>query len=1005
MPRQRSRARSRRLVGALVVLFVVGALGAGAWYLIRRGRGSSDPFRRALHAQQAGDMASAESQARAILEEEPDHAGARALLIQVLASARRFDEAESLAQYWQDRPDDEVLGLRARSQLALQRGDADKAVRLARLVADRDPAFSQAMLMQVQDLRGTPVDREGAVRAAESLGRLSHAPSVRAAAFLFAAETLRDLEREAATAARRHELAQRREIDRREARGAALTPMGPGGSADLSPADAKALMGRIQLLSPEEAEQLKGRETLEALLEAEPAQHAARASLIAYYLGASMAAKAVAEAEHLTDAPALIALRTVGALAAAGEVTTALEVLDALTSVPEAARTLMRARILTSGSDVQREEGLASLQALAKAEPDNLTLAEEVFSRLVTLGDIDRAIAFLEDVAKANPRLRVTALRERSARALATGQREQLHGFLEQLAAIVTLDELPGLFTRLQGAGGPADASAVELLDRVLAAGHVDAAEVRLLRAAVTSARPGAAPDGRSWAEHAREDLETIATSAGVSASLLVRAAQGALAADERDLIGVLLGRALSAAQGGTQALELYLRLVGDKDATLRQLVSQGMRAGALAEPGRSAWIGALADALLSGDATVLRRASGDAAPAAAQAPVDTDTALQLLLAARAKDWPEAEAYARQRIAAAGAKDRDLAVMHLGAVLLDAGKLEAVLSLHEGNAMPASHREQRVLALDRLGRFAEATREARTLVAETGGSNRALVVLAQVLSKRDPDAALAAAAAAPGSLEGAFLRADLLERRGDEEAALVLFEDLLRASQNRNMAAWQGLGRVLTAAGRGSELIQHLTTAIGELPATARSQDVAALFLMRGQALEGERGFESAFADYKRVLELVKDHPVALNNAAWLMSAGLVRSTVSDPVAWREQALEMVGRAVRAAPGLAPLYHTQAKILMALERNQEALESMDRAIEIYSAQPVPEGTDPRSSARAAAARARLGSYLLDKAHLLAAMGRADAARGLFREIVEAFPGSYPAAEAQKALGD
>lgn len=995
------RPRSRRVVLPVLIVLVLSAVSVGVVYLVQRGRGSSDPFRKAIVAQQAGDLVGAELLARKVLADDPSHERARYLLIYLLATSDRIDEAEELARHWMVNADDEVKGLRVLGELALQRGDPTTALRLARIVADRDPAFAQAMLIQVQELRGTPADREGSVRAAEAMGGLASTPAVRASAFLYAAETLRDLEIAEPDAVRKAALAERRERARRAARAAVMTRIDPDAPDQLSPIAARALMGRIQLLSNDPSERRQGREELEAVLEREPDRHPARAALVRYFLTEGVPEAAAAQARLLDRAPPLVALAAVAALAAAGEAASALDVLGTLSSIPASARDRLRARILIQGPESGRAAGLDAMEALARAAPDQVELAQEALAHLHAAGETERGTALLEDLAAHEPRLRVMALTERAAALRAAGSRARLEATLGELAAIVTLADLPGIFARLQVGSSPTDTAAVEFLNRVLEAGQVDANEVRLLRAAVTISRPGDAPDGRLWAACARDDLIALGEDPDVPTRALVNAATLCVAADERDLSGVLLARALARPAEGSAALDLYVRLVADRDPTQREMVAAGMRRTAASDGAFAEWLTRLADALAAGDTTNLRRPAS--APAAAAQPNATESALQLLLASQAADWPEAEAYARARLAVAGDRTEAQAREHLGAVLLGAQKFDQVLVLHEGEGRTPRHLEQRVWALRGLRRTAEALAEARALVRETEGSDRALLVLAQVLRERDPDAALAAASAVPDSVQGSFLRAELLEERGDAPAAAQVFEDMLVASRDRNQAAWEGLARLRAAEGRDGDLVRRLSTTLQAPGPALRPGELASLFLMRGQALERLQSYEEALADYNRVLSVVRDHPVALNNAAWLMSSGLVRQTTPDTQAWQEKALELVDRAVGVAPDLAPLHHTRAKILMAMGRHADALPALDKALALIGSQRAPDAGLRPVDAGSAAARGRVANYLLDKASVLRDLRRGDEARALYERVAREYPGTFQAGQALKGL--
>ena len=157
MPRRRKGRRRGRLIAVSVLLLI--AVVVGVIYLLDVARTLTDPLGQALAARGAGDTQRAEELLRRILHANPQDVRARQALIDMLVDVERLEEAQDLARVWLDAPETEVRGLKSSSLLAFMRGEASAAMRYARMVADRDPAFSQRMLMQVEDAVGSPGSR------------------------------------------------------------------------------------------------------------------------------------------------------------------------------------------------------------------------------------------------------------------------------------------------------------------------------------------------------------------------------------------------------------------------------------------------------------------------------------------------------------------------------------------------------------------------------------------------------------------------------------------------------------------------------------------------------------------------------------------------------------------------------------------------------------------------------------------------------------------------------
>jgi tetratricopeptide (TPR) repeat protein len=462
--------------------------------------------------------------------------------------------------------------------------------------------------------------------------------------------------------------------------------------------------------------------------------------------------------------------------------------------------------------------------------------------------------------------------------------------------------------------------------------------------------------------------------------------------------VGAFLAQGLCRPEAGDAALALYLRLLGNADGASRDLSAQGMRESPVSSGEFGPWVRALADALARGDDSSLRRPSGT--PPAFGWPARIERLLQFSLAVRASDWPEAEVFARQLLADAPGQLE--AAVRVGAVLLQTKKYDDVLALHGGAKLAPEQRAQRVQALQGLARKDEALAEARTLVRETEGSDRALLVLGRLLRGTNPDAALAALSPAAGHLEVDVLRGELLEQRGADDAAVQVYEEMLRASGNRDLRAWQGLARVRSAQGRDLAFVQRVTSAIDEAPRGAKDAELAPLYLLRGQAQEKRNDVEGALKDYLRVIEAQPKNVVALNNAAWLLGTQVVRRPEEAAKA-REQALALAERAVREMPDAAPVHHTRAKILVAAGRADEALVGFDKAIERVQADLDSATKAGRGASEVEALRGRFVRYLYDRAEALEKKGDVEGAKTVYRRIRDEFPRTYPATQSKEAL--
>ena len=519
---------------------------------------------------------------------------------------------------------------------------------------------------------------------------------------------------------------------------------------------------------------------------------------------------------------------------------------------------------------------------------------------------------------------------------------------------------------------------------------------LRLLRAALAATREGDDASGRPWAEAA------CCWTSGPSADaedaprrVLSDAVALAVAGDQPKLAGRLIGRALLRTGTGGDPVGLYLRAAAARDRGRRVLASEGLRGSAPGNPAAQPWLDRLASALTAGDVRVLRQPAADWSPAAGIPPL-VDAQLQLGMAGKAKDWPEAETFARMILERW--PDAPNAAERLGAVLLLAGKLDELLALHQGESLSSGQRVQRIEALKRLDRMQEALDEARAMLRATDASDDALLALGRLLKESDPNQAIAALSSVSGGPRVDLLRGELLEDHGDEDAAGQIYEDLIRVSGGRSIVAWRSLARVRDIQDREAEFVRRVSEAIDAPPRGLSRNALALLVLLRAQAKEALENYEGALADYQSVLRVLPSHPAALNNIAWIMATHIAWSEGERP-AKLEEALGLVNRAYEEFPAAAVL-HTRAKVLDALGRTKEALADVKQGVALTEKRLTATDLSPLVREQL---RERRGRYLIEQGALLEALGAMDEARAIYELVREEHPLSAEAELAAAAL--
>ena len=751
--------------------------------------------------------------------------------------------------------------------------------------------------------------------------------------------------------------------------------------------EAKALMARIDLLSEEDQKKEKARVTLAEFIDDDESDQvdAARFSLVRSLLEDGQYERAAGLAAELESAPVLF-LRALSELGQAGQRAQVIKIIDGANTEKLPLLPLFRARVLLAGNQEERERGIAELEKIALAPESDWPLVRDCYMRIKAAGEPQRALALLEKASAGDdPDAQFTAHLERTVAAVQDSGASDAQ--LAKLAVAAEDEKLVIAYHVLSQVGDAGALAARQVLDRAVDAAF-GSSERRLVRATLLSGQKGAAV----------ADLVAISEDAGASRETLVNAAAVAAASEEPKLLGRLMARALVSDEGEGNPIAVLQRASAANDAGRAQ-IAEGVRVTAAAVAPYGDWLRALADAFSAGDLVALRRPAGEWAPTE-QAPQPLEPILQAVLASVARDWGEAEAYARKIMDTW--PDRVAGAARLGIVLLRQKRFDEVLALHAGDELTPIERAQRVDALRGLDRQDDAVAEARTLLSETDGSDAALLVLGELLRDTNPDAALAALTPVQGISGAELLKGELLEVRGDVSSASQIYEELLRVSGNRDLEAWGRLARVLGLQDRPFEFVARVNSVIDEPPPGMPSNHVAHLVLLRAQAREQMKDYERALEDYQLVVRIVPDSVVALNNAAWIMTHHIPYRAAERAARTRE-ALEYADRAASAAPDIPAIVHTRAKILLGMEQFDRAVADFDRAIELMQRRIDGVPTSKRGSDTYRSTQLQHARYRLDKADALLLMDEPTRARDIFTQVRDAHPKTPEGRRAKVAL--
>jgi tetratricopeptide (TPR) repeat protein len=151
----------------------------------------------------------------------------------------------------------------------------------------------------------------------------------------------------------------------------------------------------------------------------------------------------------------------------------------------------------------------------------------------------------------------------------------------------------------------------------------------------------------------------------------------------------------------------------------------------------------------------------------------------------------------------------------------------------------------------------------------------------------------------PGLYKSHFKLAQVLERQGQEQAALERYTQAVRAGP-RFAASYQELGRLYSDLGYAAQAVQVLRAGItSALPGT---EDQAGLHHMLGVVYQQQRNYDNAIASFKAALQVQPGRPDTLFSLGW--TYGLIEN--------REEAVRYLQKFMEAATPETPATYTQA---------------------------------------------------------------------------------------------
>lgn len=180
----------------------------------------------------------------------------------------------------------------------------------------------------------------------------------------------------------------------------------------------------------------------------------------------------------------------------------------------------------------------------------------------------------------------------------------------------------------------------------------------------------------------------------------------------------------------------------------------------------------------------------------------------------------------------------------------------------------------------------------------------------------------------PSFLVAEFGRADALRQSGRNDAAIEVLRQLSKSYPDLALVH-ESLGDMLRRDERWAEASAAYDRAIN-LIGTPRAEDWG-LFYVRGIVRERQQNWEAAEADFRLALELVPNQPQVLNYLGYSMVEQRINL---------DEALGMIQTAVDARPDEGFIIDSLGWVLYRLGRYSEAVEPMERAVELMAVDPV-----------------------------------------------------------------
>jgi tetratricopeptide (TPR) repeat protein len=952
----------------LALAILVLGLGAGGYYVFKRGPKAESPIAGALRALRASQYEEAEKLARTALERTPASLDAARLLIEALSRQGKIDAAKDIARGLIAKGEHANEGRKSLCRLALRENDLLTADRMARVLTGADPAFAHRVLAIIADHRGLALNngrmRLDAAVTMRGLAPLAETDESRAAALLFAAE----INLEVAPLLKEPEVLQKRvKTDLADA-AIAITK-----ARQANPRyDAEYFKARVAILSDDPAVAAPAASMLRKYTKGKDRRAHAVAQLALYHLRCDEHTEVLNLLRRLDDdylwRRVLYVLRNGKHIALARK---------AIENSKAEDKTMLLADVLALGDEAEQSEGLKILADVVRDREAPLPATVTALRNYVSRAGMQAGRTLADDARlgdRGEPALAILHAMLLSAGDLENERAEEM---IRRVAEEVGSLTQSGNIMRMLGRGALADV----YLDAQIEKGG-DAAVAHRLGRVLSTARRKKETEGANAPLQAQivQDLEAVLNDKDAERLQLLGAWRLGVTVGEADLAGRLLGRALPMA-GAPEVLAVsaldMARATKNREIVVELAKGIAAIAPETAAPG---FVAAYARTMTR-EGEYTPGVIDDLETAAEKDPGSTLPALDLAcrIALSLGDKRRSERLARAMLSAdpGNPAAREL----LGAThMADDRPADVVAMYSEGAPASEGAYKQYALALLALDRGAEAVKVAETAVELYPQSMPVYVVLAKIHAKNgDNRKALSVLNVAPLVPLTGLLRAELLVRLDDLPLAEQMYIWLLRATRMRSEQAWSGLARIMTVSGREAEFVEILGKALeGGLKDEQSKPTRALLFFMRAETNQRVGRVEAALQDYEEAIALNPKLWRAMNNAAWFIAA-IKPGRIDSAIKHIEAALELQ----KEHPSL---LDTAAEVHAAKGDWATALGYVDRAIAAVDAK------EPRA-----------GKYGAHKALILRRAGRTPESRALAVQIEKDYPGTEAAKRAREVI--